>query len=439
MTIPTAPGALPLLGHALKLMRNPLEFVEGMRAQGDVVEFRLGPRPAYLVNTPELVREVLITQMPAFSKGGPLAGEAAKLLGNGLATANGDFHRRQRHLSRPAFHHERIAAYTAAMSELAAEKSESWHEGQEVHMGHEMHALSMSILTRTLFASPDGVDAAAIVREALPHLIDGIGRRAYLPLAWVHQLPLPMNRRFAQAERSLHELVDLVLADYRAHPADRGDLLSMLMTSRDDQGEGMTDRQLHDEIITMMLAGSETPAATVVWALHVLAEHPDVEKMVHAEVDEVLAGRPATHADLERLDYVRRVVAETLRMYPVGWLFTRHTTAPVALGGHTIPAGSDVFYSPYVLHHDPALFPSPSTFDPDRWLPERASEIPRHAYIPFSAGFRKCIGDGFSLTQMTITLATLASRWRPRPVGRSRTVASTSYRLEDAVMRLAAR
>lgn len=432
MTVPLAPGGLPLLGHAGKLMRQPLRFLTSMREQGSVVRFRLGPRDAYLVTTPETTHEVLVTQLAAFSKGGPLAGEAKSLLGEALATSNGEFHRRQRRLAQPAFHHSRIAGYTATMSEIATAQVSAW--SGEVALTQEMHRLSATILARTLFTTPEH-DASTVLCETLPTLIAGLGRRAYLPLRWLHELPLPINRRFTVAARRLHTLIDEIIADYRATPGDRGDLLSMMMSATDETGADMTDQQLHDEAITMMFAGSETSAAMLVWFFHVLAAEPDVEKRVHAEVDEVLEGRAPGFDDLPKLEYTRRVINETLRAYPTGWLLTRHTTADVVLDGHPIPAGSDVFYSPYVLHHDPRSFAAPDVFDPDRWLPERLAEMPRHAFVPFSSGFRKCIGESFSLAEMAVTAAAVASRWKLRPVGTPRTVAYTTYRLDDAVMR----
>jgi cytochrome P450 len=433
------PRALPVLGHAVYLLRRPQEFVTRMRDAGEVTVFRLGPRSAYLVNTPELVHQVLVTRRAAFDKGGALFAQATELVGTGLVTSGAELHRRQRRLAQPAFHAARIAAYTAIMRDSVVARSAAWRPGAVLELFTETHALSMDILARTLFTPPPGVDAVAVIQRNLPVLLGGIPRRAYLPVPWLHRLPLPVNRRFYAARAALFDLVDRIIADYAATGADRGDLLSMLMLARDaDTGEPMSHRQLRDEVMTMLLAGTETSSSTLVWAFHALARQPEAEQRVHAEVDAVLAGRPAGHEDLPALNYVGRVVREVLRMYPVGWLLTRITLAEVELGGVRIPAGSDVFFSPYALHHDPALFADPERFDPDRWLPERAGEIPRHAYIPFGDGNRKCIGDVFGMTEVAVALATLAGRWRLRPVpGRPpRPVAGSSYRLAEAYMQL---
>jgi pentalenene oxygenase len=433
------PRALPLLGHAVHLLRRPLPFLTELRDHGDVVVFRLGRRPAYLVNSPEVVREVLVTRRAQFDKGGPLYAQVAGVVGNGLAVATAEFHRRQRRLAQPAFHHARIAVYTATMRDVVAARSTGWRPGAVLEMTGQMHALTMDILARTLFAAPPGVDAVAEIERAVPVLLDGIARRAYLPVPFLHRLPLPVNRRFDAARTALVLLVDRVIADYAATGTDRGDLLSMLMLARDeDTGEPMTGQQLRDEVLTMLMAGTETSAATLVWVFHELAAHPEVERRLHAEVDAVLAGRPAGHEDLPRLDYTARVVRETLRLRPVGWLLTRMALVDTELGGQRVPAGSDVFFSPYAMHRDPTLYADPDRFDPDRWLQERAAGVPRHAYLPFGSGNRKCIGDTFALTELTVALATLAGRWRLRPVpGRPlRPVASTTYRLTGAYMQL---
>ncbi|MEV6237244.1 cytochrome P450 [Lentzea sp. NPDC051838] len=430
----TAPGGLPLAGHALDLMRRPLEFLSSLRDLGEVVGFRLGPSTAYLLTTPDAVREVQITQLAKFGKGGAVLDTARAVVGNGIATSDGPIHRRHRKMAQPAFHHSRMAGYTATMAALAEQRASSWLPGQEISMTYEMHMLKSAMLGRTLIATD--ADVTKVLSAALPELVAGLGRRVFLPLTWPHRLPLPMNRRYEAAQRELNDLVHRTITEYRATPGDRGDLLSMLVEARDDAGEGMTDDQLRDEIITMMFAGVATPAETAVWTFHALAAHPDVEKRVQAEVDEVLDGRTATYDDLKRLEYAKRVVAEALRHHPPAWLVSRRNTEDVVIAGERIPAGSDVFFSPYVLHHDPRSFPRPDEFDPDRWTPERAGESPRHAYIPFSTGFRKCVGDAFGQAEVLTTVAAVTARWRLRQVGEPEARCDLTYRLKDSVMRV---
>ena len=442
MSTTSLPRRLPFLGHAVQLLLQPLKFVSSIREFGDVVMFHLGPKPGYMINDPELINELLTTQRNKFTKGGPLYEQAVKLIGNGLFASEGEFYRRQRRLAQPAFHHKRIAAYTTVMREVAEARADSWEDGLVVDLKQEMPAVTMDILTRTLFTVSDWEGVAAEVRRSVPVVLSGVGRRAFLPVDFVHELPIPINRRTNAARRRLFGLVDTVIAAYRATGTDRGDLLSALMLACDpDSGEMMTDEQIRDELITMLSSGTETAATTMVWFFHVLSTHPEIEQRVHAEIDGVLGGRPATHEDLPRLGYLSRVVKETLRMYPTVWLLTRNAIDEVELGSHRIPAGANVFFSAYALHHDAKLFAQPETFEPDRWLPGYADSIPRNAYLPFGAGTRKCIGEAFAHTELMIVLATLASRWRLRAMpGRPlRPVIRSTYTPKELFMTVEAR
>ncbi|WP_051716584.1 cytochrome P450 [Streptomyces sp. NRRL F-5727] len=434
----TLPGGLPLVGHAPWLALRPLDFVERLRDHGAVTRFLIGPRPAYMVSTGELMKDLLITHQSGFEKGGPLFEQATKLLGNGLAASNGEFHLRQRRLSQPAFHHTRMGLYARAALDAADAVSATWRDGQVVDLGPQLNDMTMDILSRTLFSAVTP-EAAAEIRRCLPALVAGVGRRAFIPVEFVHRLPLPVNRREAEALRSLYDVVDAIIADYRAGDLDQGDLLSMLMSARDERtGEGMTTEQIHDEVRSMMVAGTETSATVLLWAFQVLAARPDVERRVHAELEEVLEGEPVAYADLPRLPYLGQVVQELLRMFPTGWILTRRATREVDLGGWRIPAGADVFFSPYALHRDPAVFADPHRFDPDRWLPERAASVPRHAYLPFGAGVRKCIGESLAYAEITLTLASLMGRWRMRSLtGRPpRPVAGSTLRPRESRMRV---
>ncbi|MFC8764271.1 cytochrome P450 [Streptomyces sp. NPDC057193] len=435
---PALAGGLPLLGHAPWLALRPLDFVERLRDHAPVALFRIGTRSAYMVSSGELMKDLLITHQSKFEKGGPLFEQATKLLGNGLAASNGEFHLRQRRLSQPAFHHSRMGVYARAALDAAVVVSGSWRDGEVVDLGRALNDTTMDILARTLFSSLTA-EAAAEIRRCLPALVAGVGRRAFIPVEFVHRLPLPVNRREAESLRRLYEVVDGIISDYRASDLDQDDLLSTLMLARDEQtGEGMTTEQLHDEIRSMMVAGTETSATLLLWAFQVLAARPDVERRVHAELDEVLDGRPVGYADLPSLAYLGRVVQELLRMYPTGWILTRRATSSVVLGGHRIPEGADVFFSPYALHRDPAVFADPGRFDPDRWLPERAATVPRHAYLPFGAGVRKCIGESLAYAEITLILASLMGRWRMRSVtGRPpRPVAGSTLRPKESLMRV---
>ncbi|TWP53614.1 cytochrome P450 [Lentzea tibetensis] len=442
MPMATMPRRLPLLGHAAQMLLRPREFVSSIREHGDVVRFQLGPKPAYMVNDPDLINEMLTVQRTRFTKGGPMCEQAVKMIGNGIFASEGDYYRRQRRLVQPGFHHQRIADYTDVMREVSETTANSWRDGQVVDVKADTAGIALHILTRTLFAVDDWEEVAAELHGSIPAVLGAIGRRALLPVDFVHELPFPINRRTNEAQGRLFELVDSVITAHRSAGTDHGDLLSSLMFATDPEtGETMSDREVRDELITMFSAGLETAGTTMSWFFHVLASHPDVESRVHAEVDEVLGGRPVTFADLSTLDYLRRVLKETLRTFTPVWLLTRNTAVDCTIGGHHIPAGADVFFSAYGVHHDPRFYPRPHDFDPDRWLPENAAGIPRHAYLPFGGGARKCVGEGYAMTEMVTVLATLTSRWRLRPVaGRPmRPVVKSTYAPRDLLMTAHAR
>lgn len=415
-TIPTLPGRLPFLGHAFRFALSPLAFIESARDSGDIVVFHLGKRPAYLVNTADLVREVLVTQYDSFAKGGPFYAAVASLAGNGIVLSNGAFHRRQRRLMQPAFQQARIASYAVIMADLVAAMSDSWHAGSRIDVNRTMNALSVSALTKCLFSETLGIDLTTTFQEALPSAMKGMFRRTTVPIGWLHRLPTPGNRRYQREIDRIHTTVDLLIAGYRTHGIDRGDLLSMLLLACDEEtGEPISDQQVHDEVVTLLVAGSETTAVVLSWAFLVLGTHHDIEQQVLSEVDRVLGGRPATFEDIGKLSYLGRFIQEVLRLYAPVWILTRRTVTDIDLGGHRIPADSDVFFSPFALHRDGRHFDRPNTFDPDRWLPGRPASLERGTCIPFSSGVRRCLGESFATVEVTLALATLTSHWRLRP------------------------
>ncbi|WP_431961803.1 cytochrome P450 [Actinacidiphila sp. bgisy160] len=412
---PEAPGALPLLGHGPALLRRPLEFLGSLPAVGPVVRIRLGALPAYVVNDAELVRALLTGEAGRFDQG-VLIEKVRPLLGSGVGTADGDEHRRLRRLMQPAFHKARIARYADTMTAVAAQRGAAWRPGGIVCVDREMNALALTTVARALFSSDLGAEAVTEVQRSLPVVLDEIPRRSVLPDALL-RLPTPANRRFDRAVRRLRSATRHVVEAARADGTDHDDLLSVLLLAADERtGERLTDDQVHDQLVNMLVAGTETTGATLAWVFHELAREPAVERLLHEETDRALCGRPAVFEDLPRLPHTRRVVQEALRRY-APWIILRLSPDGVLLGGVPVPAGATVLFSPYVLHHLPELHPGPLAFDPDRWLPERAAGLPRAAYIPFGAGGRQCPGNVFALTQAVLQVATIATRWRLRPVG----------------------
>jgi cytochrome P450 len=417
-TIAPAPRSFPLLGHVPQLFRRPLELFQSIRAHGDVVIIRVGRSPAYVVNHPELIRQILVHDAKKFDKG--LQFEKARpYVGNGLTTASEPLHLRQRRLMQPAFHHAQIARYADLMRESATAMIESWRPGQEVALNEQLLSFTVTVLARTLFSTDIDASVVSEFTEAMPALLDGLTTRVALPFEFLERLPTPGNRRFNTGRACLRAIIERFVAEHRTKGADRAGLLSILVNARDDgTGGGMTDEQLHDEVMTMLLAGTETVANTLSWACHLLGQHPECQGRLQAEVDEVLSGHPVGVEELRKLGYTQRVLTETLRMYPATWLLSRRPIADVEIGDHRIPAGSHVLFSPYGLHRDPELYPEPDRFHPDRWLGEHSNPKggSRASFIPFGAGIRGCIGEPFAWTEMMIFLSTLAARRTLRPV-----------------------
>jgi cytochrome P450 len=397
-----------------KLGRDPLGFLKSLGPLGDAACVRIGTLPVVFLNTPDLVHEVLVTQARSFHKG-RFFDRLRDLVGNGLPNSDGPTHLRNRRLMQPAFHHTRIAGYGAVMSEHASALADSWHEGQVLDVDRLMGRLVTSTLAETMFSRGLGSRAIDTVQRNVPVIIENLLLRTVAPKA-LDRLPIPANRRFDAATRELLEVIDDVVAAARAAgPGGGADLLSVLLEARDaETGESLTDSEIRDELGSILFAGVETSATALTWALHEIASDREVERRLLDELDSVLRGRAPAWEDVPRLPYLRQVLNETLRLHGVT-LLMRRTVEPVTVGGIDLPAGAEVAFSLYALQVDPRTFADPGRFDPDRWLPERAAELPRHAFIPFGAGTRKCIGEGWAWTEMTIALATLLSRWRFRP------------------------
>ncbi|MEW2354094.1 cytochrome P450 [Spirillospora sp. NPDC029432] len=411
--VPRAPGGLPLVGHGARLLRDPLGFLSSLPRHGDLVRVRIGPSWVVVICDPGLARQALLNDR-AFDKGGPLVSRAREIIGNGLLTCPHHDHRRQRRLIQPAFHRDRMPGYAHVMSAQVADAIEGWAEGQVIDVPDAMYAIAATITVEAMFSS--GLPRAE-VRTAIGDLttvVRGMLPRMLMPAAAGH-LPTPGNLRYRQASARLREVVDGIIARRRAGGADHGDMLSAVLAACDvdgeAEGEGLSDAEVTDQVLTIFGAGTETTAGTMAWALHLLALHPEAERRVHEEVDATLAGAPAAPEHLPGLAATGNVVTEALRLYPPVWIATRTLTSGMELGGHRFPSGTVFAYSPYLLHHRADLYPDPERFDPARWG-ESAPQPPRNAYVPFGAGARKCIGDQFGIMEATLALATIAGRWR---------------------------
>ncbi|WJV50618.1 cytochrome P450 [Streptomyces flavofungini] len=438
-TTGTVPGALPGLGHIWPLMRRPIEFLTSLPDHGDLVEIRLGPTPVYVPCHPELLRQTL-TDDRTFDKGGKYYDRARAMAGNGVATCAHKDHRRQRRLLQPAFHPSRLEAYATTMEQEVKALTDSWGDAEVVDAYPVLYALALRTVTRTLFSTRVTDEVVADIQRSFDIAFSGFFRQMFMPPALL-RLPLPANLRHQRALRNLNAIVDRVLRDATAgqesvpgqdREAAGRNVLSVLLASREsaapagtaDTGAegaaqggdaaGAADAEIHDQVVTVLAAGSETVASTLTWALYLLSRNPAAQRRLQEEADTVLGGRPARWDDLPHLPHTHRVITETIRLYPPGWLFTRVTTKAVILAGRHLKAGTTVVISPVPVHRNTAVFRRAADFDPDRWLPERTSALPRGAFAGFGTGPRKCVGDGFGVAECALALTAVASHWTVR-------------------------
>jgi len=422
--IPTtaAPGpkGQPLLGVARDLIAGAPVYLSHLAdTYGPFVRFNVFFNKFYLVSDPELVREVLVTQAANFPKDDRDVELLDRAVGHGLVSANGEEHKRQRRLTQPAFHTRRIDAYAGTMVDYTTAMLDEWADGQALDVAEAMSTLTMLIVARTLFGA-DRVamkDTAERIGAAI-HVIQATADKEFQSaLVLPEWLPTAMNRNRRAAREVLYETIDRLIAQRRAQSdaADNGDLLSMLLLSRDEGGDRMSDDEVRDQLVTLFVAGHETTSNALTWTWYLLSQHPEAEARLHAEVDAALGGRPPALADLPRLPYTMQVIKEAMRLYPPAWVVNvRCAAADTTLGPYAVKKGDLLWLSPFVMHRRPAYFPDPERFDPDRWTAERERALPKFAYMPFGGGPRVCIGNGFALMEAHLIVAAVARRYRLR-------------------------
>jgi cytochrome P450 len=400
------PGA-----HLLAFSRDLLGFVCRLKHDyGDVVAFRLGPERAVLLSHPEPLHTVLVLQHRAFQKG-RRGDVSTQWLGEGLLNSEGVRHQHQRRLLQPAFHRQRLAAYATVMTTHAARLSQAWQAGATLDMAPAMMRVTLAIAAQTLLDADVEAEASAI-GQAITTLVQG-SARVPLPLApLVRRLPLPSQRRLRRAEAYLDTLISQLIDERRARGGATGDVLTMLIDARTEDGRPLSPRQIHDEALTLLLAGHETTALALSWTWYLLAQHPDVDAAMQAELQTVLGGRLPTAEDLPQLRYTRMVFTEALRLYPPAWLMTRRAREAVTIGDYRFAPGTFFLLSPYLAHHDARFFPEPEAFIPTRWAAPLDAGPARYAYLPFGGGPRQCLGEGFAWMEGLLVLAALAQTWR---------------------------
>lgn len=410
---PPGPRAWTPLGQLLPIQRDVLGFLSGLaREYGDVAWFTVGPIRAVLLNHPDHIQDVLVTNHRNFVKGRPLR-LAKELLGEGLLTSEGELHGRQSRIVSPVLHPQRLPGYGPVVTDYALRASQCWSDAAPIDILEEMTRLALAVAGKTMFSWDIDTAVADGIGRALDDAVRLFSRVALPGAERLLRLPLPSNRRFFRARAHLDAVIYGVIEERRRNPGGQNDLLARLLQAQDSEGDHarMTDRQVRDEALTLFLTAFDTVSLSLTWVWYALARHPEAATALRDELDRVLGGRLPTVEDLARLPYTRMVLSEALRLYPPIYTIAREALASFSAGGYTIPGGTLVLMSPYVMQRDPRYFAEPERFEPLRWDSATAAKPPRYAYFPFGSGPRGCIGQAYALQEASLILATLAQRW----------------------------
>ncbi len=407
-----------LRGDLFKL--DALQYIQKCATQfGDLLHYKAAGFHIYQANHPDLVHDLLITDARRHHRGIVMQ-KARFILGDGLLSSEDPFHMRQRRLAQPAFHRDRVAAYGRVIGSYAAQLTAQWQEGAVRDVYADMQTLSLRIVGKTLFDSE-----LESVNRRVAESVDAF--MSFLPLAFLpaselllrYPVPLPMLTRIRRSQRELDAIIREMIEDHRAEGRDRGDLLSMLLAAQDEEEGtgGMSDEQVKAECITALLAGNETTANGLSFALWLLAQHPEAQERLQTEATAALGSREASAADYPHLPFAYACFAEAMRLYPPVWTLARTAAETYDWRGFTIPKGAVLMAPQWVIHRDPRFWPEPELFRPQRFLagsPEKAARH-RFAYFPFAAGSRQCIGEGLAWMEGVLVLATIARDWTIAP------------------------
>jgi cytochrome P450 len=410
---PAAPAGLPIAGHIMKWRADPVKLLTDASRQGDIVELGL-PGRTLLLTHPVHVKHVLQDNHQNYCKGW-VFDRIRPYWGESLLTAEGETWRRQRRRVQPSFKRDHTTGFAPIITTRTAEMLSRWDaiaaSGQPLALYNEMTELALVIIGDVLFGVDLWADAAEMAKSAqsaLAVLKKRVAALAPLPL-W---MPTPDNRRFNGAMRMLNDRISAIVAR-KQHAGDTGpSFLAMLMAARDETGAPMTARQLHEEILGMLQQGHDTVGESLAWTWYLLAQHPEVERQLHREIADVLGDRVPEVADLPRLPYAHRILQESLRLYPPVWVIPRDAIHDDEIGGYQVPAGSTILLCPYLSHRRSEFWDNPEAFDPDRFLPERSKDRPRHAYYPFGGGPRLCMGVDMAMMEMLLIVVMVARKYR---------------------------
>jgi cytochrome P450 len=415
-TLPPSPKGLPIVGNTLQFNNNPLEFLRSVqRIYPHMATIYIGKEPLVLCFRPKHIRAILVENPRNFIKPNR---ESARfnlrlLLGDGLLTIDGEFHRQQRRLVQPAFHKHRIETYAETMVQLTQEELATWQPSQEINIAQAMQRLTLRIILKALF-NLDSPSEAIKLGDVFTTLISSPTRLPTGVLGRLQtKLPFSPYSKSLAAKQTLDNFVYNLIAQRRAEGQDMGDVLSMLLQAQ-DEGNTMTDQQVHDQVLTLIAAGHETAQNTLSWTFYLLSQHPAVYEKLLVQLHGVLNGRAPTIADLTQLPYLEWVINESWRVYPPVWLQGRRAIEDFDLDGYRIPAGTVLLLSQWILHNLPDIWSDPEVFRPERWDPAQAQKVPQGVYFPFGAGPRMCIGMPFAQLETKLLLATILQHYTPR-------------------------
>jgi cytochrome P450 len=392
---------IPIGGFFIRNLARFLSFK-------DIVHVKLGLSDFYLITNPEMILEVLVTKQRDFIKGEFLQ-RTKKVFGEGLLTSEGVFHHRERRLVQPAFHHDRIESYAKIMVEYGEEVTSQWKDKEVLDIHGEMERLTMRIVAKCLFNSDVEKESKSVAKD-LTLIIDYFSRLSS-PFARILE-KLPSTRKYNFAIKRIDRMIYEIIEERRRTGKDEGDLVSMLLSAKDESGNGMSNIQLRDEVLILFAAGHETSANALTWTWYLLSQNPRVEEKMFSEIKSVLGNSLPNSKDFEKLVFTTKVLTESMRLFPPAWVLVRQALQDCTIGGYFIPKESGVVMSQFVNHRDPRFFENPEEFDPDRWSPELKQKLPKFAYFPFGGGPRSCVGEPFAWMEGVLLLATIARKWR---------------------------
>jgi len=383
---------------------------------GDVCEASFTGIKNYFIHDPEVIKEILTTQSPKMKRT-YLFRAFRKFLGHGLFTSDGDYHKRQRRLIKPAFYPQRIEEYANIMVACANEEVDTWQDGDTININQAMTRITLKVITKTLFGSGLENDAIETFGKDLAEAFRVMNAILINPLytyCLVNEIKIPIVKNFFRLRAKVDVVINNVIASYRKEEhSGKMDLLTMLMEAKDEEtNDHMTDEQIRDEVITFFIAGHETTTLALTWTLYLLGKNPEIENKFHEEIKTTIQGRLPEAADYQSLHLTKNIFKESLRLYPPAWTFARETMEDVTIRDYHFPKGSVLWTITYLVHHDEKYFHHPEAFIPSRWDEETIKDLPKYAYFPFGGGNRMCIGEGFAWMEGILVLTTIASRFR---------------------------